>query len=179
MTTSEFNQILAWVAQDDAPPPPPRPIVDPNNLALGGDVTGPHNFIDLENFVAGYGDLINAFGTNQQAAQNWYNTREPIENRIENFDGLDYIASYGDLINAFKSAGSEHAALNGGATHFIDFGCSEGRNTSFNSLDYIASYGDLINAFGTNGDAGAFHYTEFGRNEGRATTFDGLDYIAS
>jgi hypothetical protein len=120
-------------------------------------VTGPNNFIDLPNFVASYGDLINAFGTNQQAAQNWYNTREPIEQWVGTFDGLDYVASYGDLINAFKSAGSGQAVLDAGATHFIDYGYSEGRTTTFNGLDYIASYGDLINAFGANGDAGAYH----------------------
>ena len=63
-------------------PPPPvvhpndvSQIVQPNNLALSGGVTGAHNFVDMLNFVASYGDLINAFGTNQQAAQNWYNTQ--------------------------------------------------------------------------------------------------------
>ena len=156
-------------------------VVHPNNLALSGSVTGAHNFIDTLNFVASYGDLINAFGTDQQTAQNWYNTREPIEQRVETFDGLDYIASYGDLINAFKSAGSKQAVLDiAGATHFIDDGFHEaGRTTTFNGLDYIASYGDLINAFGANGDAGAYHYIENGASEGRKTTFDGLDYIAS
>ena len=153
--------------------------IHPNDVALSGSVTGAHNFIDTLNFVASYGDLINAFGTNQQAAQNWYNTREPIEQRVETFDGLDYVASYGDLINAFKSAGSEQVVLDAGATHYIDYGCNEGRTTTFNGLDYIASYGDLINAFGANGDAGAYHYIENGASEGRTTTFDGLDYIAS
>jgi parallel beta-helix repeat protein len=153
--------------------------VHPNDLALSGSVTGALNFIDTLNFVASYGDLINAFGTNQQAAQNWYTTREPIEQRVETFDGLDYVASYGDLINAFKSAGSKQAVLDAGATHYIDYGYNEGRTTTFNGLDYIASYGDLINAFGANSDAGAYHYIENGASEGRTTTFDGLDYIAS
>jgi hypothetical protein len=157
----------------------PPPTVHPNDLALSGDVTGPHDFIDMPNFVASYGDLINAFGTNQQAAQNWYNTREPIEQRAETFDGLDYVASYPDLISAFKSAGSEHATLDAGATHFIDYGHNEGRTTTFNGLDYIASYGDLIKALGANGDAGAYHYIDYGHNEGRTVSFDGLDYIAS
>ena len=138
-------------------------------------MTGAHNFIDMPNFVASYGDLINAFGTNQQAAQNWYNAQEPIEQRAETFDGLDYVASYSDLTNAFKSAGSEQAVLDAGATHFIGAGYQEGRNITFNSLDYIASYVDLINAFGANGDAGAYHYIESGASEGRKTTFDGLD----
>ena len=154
-------------------------VVHANNVALSGSVTGAHNFIDTLNFVASYGDLINAFGTNQQAAQNWYNTREPIEQRVETFDGLDYVASYGDLINAFKSAGSKQAVLDAGATHFIAAGVHEGRTTTFNGLDYIASYGDLIKAFGDNNDAGATHYIDSGASEGRKTTFDGLDYIAS
>jgi V8-like Glu-specific endopeptidase len=182
ITTSAFNQIEAWVAQDDSPDGPANNLqsdVHPNNLALSGSVTGAHNFIDILNFVASYGDLINAFGTNQQAAQNWFNTQEPIEQRVETFDGLDYIASYGDLINAFGSAGSMQAVLDDGATHFIDHGYQEGRTTTFNGLDYIASYGDLINAFGANADAGAYHYIEHGASEGRTSTFDGLDYIAS
>ena len=160
---------LAW---DLAPPHPNNRPVEPNNLALSGGVTGADNFIDTLNFVASYGDLINAFGTNQQAAQNWYNTYQPAEQRVETFDGLDYIASYGDLISAFKSAGSEQAVLDAGAAHFINDGYHEGRTTTFNGLDYIASYD-------ANGDAGAYHYIESGASEGRTTTFDGLDYIAS
>ncbi len=153
--------------------------VHANNIALSGGVTGPYNFIDLLNLEASYGDLISAFGTNEQAMQNWYNAREPIEQRPDTFDGLDYVASYNDLIAAFKGAGSEQAVLDAGATHFITHGVNEGRATTFNGLDYIASYGDLIKAFGVNGDAGALHYIEYGASEGRTTTFDGLDYIAS
>jgi hypothetical protein len=156
----------------------PSPTVHANNLALSGDVTGPHNFVDMPNFVASYSDLIGAFGTNQQAAQSWYNLREPIEQRVETFDGLDYVASYTDLMRAFRGD-SEHAVLDAGADHYIQYGNHEGRNTTFNGLDYIASYPDLIKAFGTNGDAGAYHYIEYGWGEGRTTTFDGLDYIAS
>jgi len=37
----------------------------------------PPNFIDLQNFEAGYRDLINAFGENRAAMQSWYNTYEP------------------------------------------------------------------------------------------------------
>jgi Ca2+-binding RTX toxin-like protein len=85
------------VVKSLAPPPavvhPNKRQVEPNNLALSGDVTGPHNFVDALNFVASYGDLINAVGTNQQAAQNWYNKQEPVEQRVETFDGLDYVAS--------------------------------------------------------------------------------------
>ncbi len=150
-----------------------------NDIGLSGDVHGPFNLIDMVNLEASYGDLINAFGTNQQAMQNWYAARESIEQRADTFDGLDYVATYPDLINAFKNAGSEQAVLDDGATHFIEYGVNEGRTATFNGLDYIASYGDLIKAFGVNGDAGAYHYIEYGANEGRTTTFDGLEYIAS
>jgi hypothetical protein len=155
------------------------PAVHANDISRSGEVTGPYNFIDLLNLEASYGDLIHAFGTNAQAMQNWYNGQEPIEKRPDTFDGLDYVASYRDLINAFKSAGSEKAVLDAGATHYIQNGVNEGRTTTFNGLDYIASYGDLIKAFGVNGDAGAYHYIENGSSEGRTATFDGLDYIAS
>jgi hypothetical protein len=144
--------------------------------------TGPTTntgFIDLLNFEASFPDLIAAFGTNQTAMQNWYNTYEPIENRVETFDGLDYVASYPDLIAAFGAAGSMKAVQDDGASHYITNGEKEGRTTTFNGLDYIASYPDLIKAFGANADAGAYHYVEYGHNENRTTTFDGLDYVAS
>ncbi len=135
--------------------------------------------IDLLNFEASFPDLIAAFGINQSAMQNWYDTYQPVERRIETFDGLDYVASYTDLINAFGSAGSKQAVQDGGASHFITNGHNEGRTKTFDGLDYIASYRDLIHAFGANSDAGAYHYIEYGYNEGRTVTFDGLDYVAS
>jgi autotransporter passenger strand-loop-strand repeat protein len=150
-----------------------------NDLSYSSTASGSNHFIDLPNFQASYPDLVAAFGTNQAAMQNWYNTQEPIERRVETFDGLDYVASYDDLINAFGSAGSPKAVQDDGATHYINNGLTEGRTTTFNGLDYIASYGDLIKAFGADNDAGAYHYIENGHNEGRTTTFDGLDYIAS
>ena len=76
--------------------------------------------------------------------QNWYNVREPLEQRVATFDGLDYVASYPDLIAAFASAGSMKAVQDAGATHFIQSGVHENRSTTFNGLDYIASYGDLL-----------------------------------
>lgn len=150
----------------------------PNDLTYAGTASGSNHFIDLLNFEASYGDLIRAFGTNQQSMQNWYNTYEPREHRTETFDGLDYIASYADLINAFRSAGPMHALEDAGATHYITYGLNEARATSFNGLDYIASYGDLIAAYGANSDAGAYNYIEWGYTEHRSTSFDGLDYIA-
>jgi hypothetical protein len=158
---------------------PPVTAPHANDLTYSSTASGFNHFIDFLNFEASYPDLIHAFGLNQQAMQTWYTYNEPIERRIETFDGLDYIASYGDLINAFRSGGSLRAVQDLGATHFIANGLAEGRTTTFNGLDYIASHSDLIAAFGANNDAGAFHYIEYGRDEGRTTTFDGLNYIAN
>jgi hypothetical protein len=167
-----------FLGQGTTVAPPPQ-VVDPNNLAYSSTASGFNHFIDLYNFEASYPDLIAAFGLNQQAMQNWYNTREPIEHRIETFDGLDYVASYPDLVEAYASAGSLQAMQDDGAKQYISNGLSQGRLTTFNGLDYIASYPDLIAAYGANNDAGAYHYIEHGHIEGRTTTFDGLDYIAS
>jgi hypothetical protein len=149
-----------------------------NDLSYASSASGAYHFIDIQNFEASYPDLIQAFGSDTQAMQNWYAVREPVEQRVETFDGLDYVASYGDLISAY-GGGSIKAIQDAGASHYINFGSNEGRTTTFNGLDYIASYSDLIQAYGWNSDAGAFHFIERGYQEGRTTTFDGLNYIAS
>jgi hypothetical protein len=129
-------------------------------------------------YIASYGDLINAFASAgsmqsvQDAGATHFITNGLAEGRSTTFNGLDYIASYGDLINAF---GANNDA---GALHFIENGAREGRTTTFDGLDYIATYGDLINAFGANEQAGAAHFIAYGAHEGRTTTFDGLSYIA-
>ena len=156
-----------------------QPQLHPNDLSYASTASGSNHFIDLPNFEASFPDLIHAFGSNTQAMQNWYNTTEPTEQRVETFDGLDYVASYKDLISAFHASGSTRAVEDAGAAHYISYGINENRTTTFNGLDYIASYSDLIKAFGANSDAGAFHFIESGAQEGRTTTFDGLDYIAS
>lgn len=151
-----------------------------NDLSDAPSAAGANHFIDLPNFEASYPDLIRAFGTDTQAMADWYARTEPVENRAETFNGLDYIASYKDLINAFGQPGVSAQTLSDeGATHFISSGLPEGRSTTFNALDYIASYADLTRAFGRNADAGAMHFIDGGVNEGRSVSFDGLDYIAS
>src|SRR4051794_40513081 len=85
------------------------PQVHANDLTYSSTASGPNHFIDLLNFEASYPDLVAAFGTNQAAMQSWYDTHEPIEHRVETFNGLDYVASYGDLMNAFGAAGSMKA----------------------------------------------------------------------
>ncbi len=150
-----------------------------NDLSYASTASGYNHFIDLLNFQSSFSDLISAFGLNQAAMQDWYKQYEPVEQRIESFDGLYYIASYDDLIAAFGNAGSMKAVQDAGAKHFIQYGVHEGRQTTFNGLDYVASYKDLIAAFGSDGDAGAYHFIKYGFDEHRATTFDGLNYIAS
>jgi glucose/arabinose dehydrogenase len=132
-----------------------------------------HITINGLDYIASYGDLIKALGSNEQAGVTHFIDHGFDEGRTVTFNGLDYIASYGDLIRAFGA--NEQA----GATHFIDNGFNEGRHVTFNGLEYIASYGDLIRAFGANEQAGATHYIDNGFNEGRHATFNGLDYIAS
>lgn len=129
-------------------------------------------------YIASYGDLINAFRSAgsmravQDAGATHFINYGSNEGRSTTFNGLDYIASYGDLIAAF---GADNDA---GAYHFIEFGANEHRSITFDGLDYIASYGDLRQAFGANAQAGAAHFIDFGNREGRTTTFDGLSYIA-
>ncbi len=151
-----------------------------NDLSYAPSAVGANHVIDLANFEASFPDLIRAFGMNTQAMASWFAQHEPVENRAETFNGLDYIASYKDLIAAFGQPGfSTQAIQDEGAAHFISNGLSEGRTTTFNALDYIASYSDLAKAFGLNADAGAMHFIDYGLKEGRSISFDGLDYIAS
>ena len=92
-----------------------------NNLAYSSTASRFNHFIDLYNFEASFPDLIAAFGLNQQEMQNWYNTYEPTEKRIETFDGLDYVASYPTLIKQFASAGSMQAIQDDGAKQYISY----------------------------------------------------------
>jgi len=124
-------------------------------------------------YIATYGDLINAFGTNANAGISHYSSYGHNEHRTVMFNGLEYIASYTDLMKAFG------ANIDAGSTHFITNGYNEHRSVTFNALEYIASYGDLIKAFGANADAGSAHYITNGYNEHRTVTFNALEYIAS
>ena len=124
-------------------------------------------------YIASYGDLMNAFGANADAGFRHLVTAGIWEGRRISFNALDYIASYPDLMNAFGT----HAEA--GAIHWIHAGRFEGRRTSFDSLSYIASHTDLIQAIGPDATAGARHWVDAGRFEGRGTTFDPLSYLAA
>jgi len=131
---------------------------------------------DAYEYIASYGDLIQAFGANAQAGFDHFVDYGFPEGRSTNlFNALEYIASNPDLIAAFG------ANAEAGAQHYDQFGFNEHRSTnSFDAIEYIASNSDLIAAFGNNPQAGVQHYDQYGFNEHRSTnSFDAIEYIAS
>ena len=147
-----------------------------NGVLGSADLAGSLSAFDGLRYIAGYGDLIAAFGSDADSATAHYVASGFAEGRdAKEFDALDYIAGYDDLIAAF---GTDTQAA---TSHYIDGGFVEGRSDAlFDGLQYIASYADLIEAFGTDADAGARHFIQDGRDEGRSDDlFDGLQYVAS
>jgi VCBS repeat-containing protein len=136
---------------------------------------------DPYQYIASYGDLIQAFGDNAVAGQRHYLTNGINERRQPDaFDEDQYLANYADLRNVF-GGDSEAATL-----HYIRYGYFEGRNDAeplpdiFNGLQYIASHDDLIAAFGADEGAGERHYLAYGREEGRVIDhFDEKQYLAN
>jgi Ca2+-binding RTX toxin-like protein len=124
-------------------------------------------------YLASYGDLIQAFGPDPVAAQTHYDTYGAGEGRAITFDAWEYLASYGDLIQAFGPA--PVAA----AQHYVTYGYAEGRNAdAFNAWEYLASYNDLIAAFHTDVAAATQHYVTYGYAEHRDTSvFDAQAYL--
>jgi subtilisin-like proprotein convertase family protein len=114
-------------------------------------------------YIATYGDLAAAFGTDESAAARHYINSGRAEGRVaDGFNALDYLATYGDLAAAFGT--DERAA----ALHYINSGRAEGRVADgFDGLAYLSGYGDLKAAFGTDERAAALHYINSGRAEGR------------
>ena len=137
-------------------------------IEIGGD-----NFAPL-NYIASYGDLMNAFGANPDAGYDHYIYVGAFEGRPVRFSGFEYLASYRDLELAFGESGDTAAAA-----HYITIGRFEGREVTFDGLAYIASYGDLIRSLGADANAGAAHYLAIGRDGGREVRFDPLQYTAS
>ena len=75
---------------------------------------------------------------------------------------MAYVASYSDLIAHVGST------ANAGATHYINYGSTEGRTTTFDASSYLAAHADLRTAYGTNETLAAKHYIDYGYSEGRA-----------
>ena len=124
-------------------------------------------------YLATYGDLAAAFGSDAAAAWQHFAGAGLIEGRAAGFSGLGYIASYGDLRAAFG------ADAEAGARHFLQYGRAEGRAAAFDAAQYLAANIDLRAAFGADLDRAAAHYIQGGAAEGRTISFDGLRYIAS
>ncbi len=136
--------------------------------AIAGD-----NFAPLQ-YLASYGDLADAFGTNAAAGFDHYIYSGVAEGRRPSFDPTAYLAANPDVLAAF---GADRDAA---AAHFITNGRFEGRATVFDGLQYIASHGDLIVAFGPDAAAGTAHFVAAGFAEGRAAdSFDAAQYLAN
>ena len=123
------------------------------------------NLTDFEalNYIASYGDLINAFGTDLTSAKfhyTYYGKSKGLT--LDDFDEWGYLASNNDLINSLGSDTTE------AVKHYISFGYSQGKITnSFDAQSYLNNYADLMNAFGDNQELATKHYVEYGFNEGR------------
>lgn len=76
---------------------------------------------DALNYVASYGDLIRAFGTNTDAAESHFITAGYREGRYAHFDAAQYLSNYSDLQHAFGND------LDAATNHYIRNGFSEGR----------------------------------------------------
>ena len=105
---------------------------DSSVLQVGAD-----NFKPLD-YIASYGDLMNALGANPQAGFDHFIYAGAYEGRSTSFSGFEYLASNPDLEAAFGTSGDAAAAA-----HYITNGRFEGRQVTFDGLAYIASYKDL------------------------------------
>ncbi|SJZ85141.1 beta strand repeat-containing protein [Consotaella salsifontis] len=135
-------------------------------------------------YIASYGDLIQAFGGQSQsdlvaAGLNHYRAAGFDEGRRDgiDFDVDQYLENYSDLQSVF---GADEGAA---TAHYINAGYLEHRLAE-DPLDYIASYGDLIQAFGSGNEeqiiqAGLVHYQSGGYAEGREASFDVDSYLAN
>ena len=125
------------------------------------------------NYIASYGDLRPAFGTNAAAAAHHYMSVGRTEGRAVSFDPLRYIAAYADLRAAF---GTDAGAA---ARHYIQTGAGEGRNLRFDGRAYWAMNGAVRREAGQDQTAMARHFIGQGAAAGLATQLDGLRYVAS
>ena len=127
---------------------------------------------DASSYLAGYTDLLAAFGTDLTSATSHYFANGVSEGRsFDAFDENSYLASYSDLLAAFGT--NTDSAL----VHYINNGFKEGRAAdAFDENSYLASNSSLI---GTVTDA-AEHYVTTGYAAGLAAdSFDEMAYIAS
>ena len=135
---------------------------------------------DPDFYLMTYGDLRNAFGTDQGAARNHWLTYGIKEGRRSSpaFVVRYYLSLYPDLRNVFSNDFS--AAIN----HWLTYGINEGRRSSlvFDVQYYLNRYSDLKNAFGSdNYSAAVQHWLSYGVREGRqgSPDFDPKYYLSA
>ena len=180
ITTSMFNQIEAWLTQDD-PPPPPRPIANPNDLALSGQrdrAVRFHRHVELRrglwrphqclrNQSAGGAELVQRLRAERAAGGNCTTASTTLR-------------SDPDLLGAFALAGSEQAVLDAGAgpTSSITAIRRDATRPSIASTTSPAiPISSMLSALTATPEPISIQSMD--QREGRTTTFDGLDYIAS
>ena len=114
------------------------------------------------NYVASYGDLINAFGTDLTSAKSHYvKYGKAAGNVLDDFDEWGYLASNTDLINSLGSNTTE------AVKHYISFGYSQGKVTnSFDAQSYLDKYISISNRVRNDHELATKHYVEYGFNEG-------------
>ena len=136
--------------------------------AIGADTFSPLQYL------ASYGDLADAFGTDQAAAFDHYVYAGIGEGRRPGFDATAYLAANTDVLAAL---GPDATAA---TLHYLAHGRFEGRAVSFDGLQYIASHADLIRVFGPDAAAGTAHFVAAGFREGRSPdSFDAARYLAN
>jgi hypothetical protein len=77
---------------------------------------------DAVRYIASYGDLIAAFGTDTSAATRHYIVAGASEGRFADFDAVAYLLTYSDL-----GVSPARPNANGALNHWISYGYSEGR----------------------------------------------------
>jgi len=133
------------------------------SFALSNNV---HDILfDWEYYYNTNADVARAFGRNQSALRNHYNSYGKREGRApsELFEPKTYLGLYADLRAAF---GNDYTKA---YNHFVSYGINEGRKASnkFDVSVYKANYADLRAAFGNNNLKYLKHYREYGKREGR------------
>lgn len=135
---------------------------------------------DAEAYVALYGDLQAAFGSDRNAAVRHWLDYGIYEGRVGApwFDAGYYLSRNPDVEAAY-GAGNYAGAVD----HFVTFGAYEGRPSSpaFDASFYLSSWPDLVNAFGWDYHSALQHFRDYGIRERRVSSpvFDLGHYLAS
>jgi hypothetical protein len=150
------------------------------NRSYRADPLASREVFDAAAYLALYGDLQAAFGSDQTAALRHWLDYGINEGRVGApwFDPGYYLYRHADVANAY-GAGNYAGAVE----HFVQFGADEGRASSpaFDAAFYLSSWPDLVNAFGWDYRRALQHFREFGIRERRVSSpvFDLGHYLAA